>query len=150
MGSQQQSTNAPTPAGYVRSFFNKQASSSANSYLGLYTFADYNVSRCAALCDAVDLCTAFNIYFERDPTVNPGENCPDPSSFTNVKCTLWGSRLTPETATNQGQYRRDFHVVIAGSNGMLSVQIGLSSCPPLPLPLTMLIDMISFFFLKKT
>lgn len=117
---QQQSTNAPTPAGYVRSFVNKQASSSANSYLGLHTFDTYNVTACAALCDAIDICTGCNMYFERDPTVNPGPNCPNPPSFTNVKCTLWGSRLTPETATNKGQYRRDFHVVIAGSNGMYS------------------------------
>jgi hypothetical protein len=30
---------------------------------------------------------------------------------------LWGIVITPETATNTGQYRNNFHVVIAGSNG---------------------------------
>jgi hypothetical protein len=121
MGLQQLSTGCPTPAGYVRSFVNKQASSNANSYMGLHTFGTYDPAKCQALCDAVDLCTAFNIYFERDPTVNPAEYCRDPPSFTNIKCTLWGSRLTPETAVNTGQYRKDFHVVIAGSNGVIFV-----------------------------
>lgn len=135
---QQQATNAPTPAGYVRSFFNKQASSSANSYLGLHTFDTYDVAACAALCNAIDICSAFNIYFERDPTVNPGPNCPNPPSFTNVKCTLWGSRLTPETATNTGQYRRDFLVVIAGSDGMLDIKLS-SWGSPLPLKYALLV-----------
>lgn len=85
--------------------------------MGLHTFDTYDPAACQALCDAADLCTAFNIYFERDPTVNPADNCRDPPSVTNIKCTLWGSRLTPETAVNAGQLREDFHVVITGSNG---------------------------------
>ena len=93
------------------------ASSNANSYMGLYTLKTYDTIKCQQLCDAVDLCTAFNIYFERDPTKDPGAACPNPPSFTNIKCTLWGSGVTPETAKNEGQYRTDFHVVIAGSNG---------------------------------
>jgi hypothetical protein len=32
---------------------------------------------------------------------------------------LWGTVITPETATNTGQYRNNFHVVIAGSNGYI-------------------------------
>lgn len=89
----------------------------ANSYMGLYTLKTYDTIKCQQLCDSVDLCTAFNIYFERDPTVDPGTSCPNPPSFTNVKCTLWGSGVTTEAAVNDGQYRNDFHVVIAGSNG---------------------------------
>ncbi|KAI4088237.1 MAG: hypothetical protein LQ339_008748 [Xanthoria mediterranea] len=110
-------TSAPTPQGYSLSFSNKQASVSLNSYLGLYTLKTYDTIKCQQLCDAANLCSAFNIYFERDPTLAPAEACPKPAAFTNIKCTLWGSPVTPESAKNRGQYRRDFHVVIAGSNG---------------------------------
>lgn len=99
---------------------NLQASSNADTYLGLYTLETYDTLKCSELCDAVDSCTAFNIYFERDPTVNPAAACPNPPSLTNIKCTLWGANVTTETANNFGQYRRDFHVVIAGSNGLVS------------------------------
>ncbi|KAL8668871.1 MAG: hypothetical protein Q9168_006516 [Polycauliona sp. 1 TL-2023] len=110
-------TTAPTPQGYALSFSNKQASVSLNTYLGLYTLDTYDTIKCQQLCDAANLCSAFNIYYERDPTLAPADACPQPASFTNIKCTLWGSAVTPESASNQGQYRRDFHVVIAGSNG---------------------------------
>ncbi|KAL8678941.1 MAG: hypothetical protein Q9186_004757 [Xanthomendoza sp. 1 TL-2023] len=109
--------NAPTPQGYQLSFADKQASVQANTYLGLSTLKTYDTIKCQQLCDAANLCTAFNIYFERDPVIAPAEACPKPDAFTNIKCTLWGSGVTPESARNQGQYRRDFHVVIAGSNG---------------------------------
>lgn len=89
--------------------------------MGLHTLDTYDPAICQAFCDAADLCTGFNLYFERDPTVNPADNCRNPPSFTNIKCTLWGSRLTPETAVNRGQYRRDFQVVITGSNGMILI-----------------------------
>ena len=36
---------------------------------------------------------------------------------TNYKCALWGSSISKDTATNVGQYRQNFHVVIAASNG---------------------------------
>jgi len=39
------------------------------------------------------------------------------SSFTNIKCTLWGVPTSKAGATNFGQYREQFQVVIAGSNG---------------------------------
>ena len=110
--------NAATPQGYALSFSNLKASSNANSYMGFYTFSTYDTIKCQQLCDSVDLCTAFNIYFERDPTIAPNDaSCPNPPSFTNIKCSLWGSGVTPQTAVNTGQYRSQFHVVIAGSNG---------------------------------
>jgi hypothetical protein len=49
--------------------------------------------------------------------VVPGPACPNPPSVTNIKCALWGSSISYATATNEGQYQDDFHVVIAGSNG---------------------------------
>ena len=58
------------------------------------------------------------MYIERDPSVDPNkDNCPNPPSTTNFKCTLWGVPVTVEEATNKGQYRDDFQVVITGSNG---------------------------------
>ncbi|KAI4249793.1 MAG: hypothetical protein L6R40_000582 [Gallowayella cf. fulva] len=108
---------APTPQGYQLSFADKQASVQAKTYMGLYTLDTYDTIKCQQLCDAANSCAGFNIYFERDPQVKPAEACPKPSSFTNIKCTLFGSGVTPESATNKGQYRQQFHVVIAGSNG---------------------------------
>ncbi|KAI9714683.1 MAG: hypothetical protein M1812_006348 [Candelaria pacifica] len=108
---------ANAPQGYTTTFQNLQGSVSANTYLGLTTIKTYDPLQCQELCDAADLCTAFNIFFERDPTINPADACPNPPSFTNVKCTLWGSPITTETANNMGQYRNQFQVVITGSNG---------------------------------
>lgn len=111
------SSNAATPQGYQRSFQGLQGSVSANTYMGLYTLKTYDTIKCQQLCDAADSCSGFNIYFERDPTLAPADGCLNPASFTNIKCTLWGSPVTAESATNKGQWRRDFHVVITGSNG---------------------------------
>ncbi|KAI9704764.1 MAG: hypothetical protein M1836_006544 [Candelina mexicana] len=108
---------ANPPQGYTTTFQNQQGSVSANTYLGLWTLQAYDTIKCQQLCDAADLCTAFNIYFERDPTINPADSCPNPPSFTNIKCTLWGSPIPVETANNKGQYRIQFQVVITGSNG---------------------------------
>jgi hypothetical protein len=72
------------------------------------------------------MCEAFNIYFERDPTVDPNDaSCANPPSLTNIKCTLYGYPISGATATNTGQYRgvvpasggTAFKVSIAGSNG---------------------------------
>lgn len=54
---------------YNQTFKDLNASSSAQSYIGLYTLQTYNATQCAALCDGTSLCTAFNIYIERDPSV---------------------------------------------------------------------------------
>jgi hypothetical protein len=113
---------------YQQTFRDLNASSSANSYIGLYTLQSYDVAKCADHCDTTALCTSFNIYIERDPSQNPCKNdstaptvwgywCPQPSSITNFKCTLWGSNLEAATATNQGGWRGDFAVVVTGSNG---------------------------------
>ncbi|KAK6599418.1 hypothetical protein H4I95_08293 [Botrytis cinerea] len=108
---------APTPQGYTLSFSQLQGSSQTTSYLGYKTMKSYDTVECAQYCDQQDGCIAFNIYFERDPTVNPGKKCSNPSSTINIKCVKWGVQIKKETATNTGQYREDFHVVISGSNG---------------------------------
>ncbi|KAI9773059.1 MAG: hypothetical protein M1840_008179 [Geoglossum simile] len=110
---------AVTPPGYVQSFSNLQGSTGGLGYMGLSTLDSYDVAECAAKCNAAYPCQAFNIYFERDPTVNPSydDSCPNPPSLTNIKCTLWGYPVYAATAKNTGQRRSRFQVVIAGSNG---------------------------------
>jgi hypothetical protein len=116
--------DAVNPQGYVNTFKDLNASVSANSYLGLHTLSSYNVKGCSEWCDNTTLCTGFNIYIERDPSLNPtsgdaskNEYCPNPSSITNYKCTLWGSGVDAAAATNYGGWRDQFQVVIVASNG---------------------------------
>jgi hypothetical protein len=94
-----QAYNAKTPTGYYQNFKNKAAANSAMNYLGYYVLpsATYDTKWCADKCDAKAGCLAFNIYFERDPTVDPGANCPDPEAFANIKCSLWGTGLDEKT-----------------------------------------------------
>lgn len=123
-------TNVPSKDGnvYKQVFKDLNAQVAANSYLGLYTFEKYDVPKCAAECDATDLCTAFNMFVERDPSLNPSNNdstaptvwgyyCPNPPSMTSYKCTLFGSNIDASMATNNGQKREDFQIVITGSDG---------------------------------
>jgi len=116
--------SAMTPTNYTNSFRDLNASISQNSYLTYKVLSSYSVPDCASFCDTTDLCTAFNIYLERDPALNPSSDdssnstyCPNPPSITNYKCSLFGSSVNATAATNNGQYRADFHVVIAASNG---------------------------------
>ncbi|GKT89627.1 carbohydrate-binding protein [Colletotrichum tofieldiae] len=109
--------NAKTPSGWYQTFQNLQSATSASVYQGYKTYSSYDPARCAADCAQISGCSSFNIFFERDPTLAPGLACPDPSSTTVIKCSFWGVGIGPSTATNNGQYSNDFHVVIAGSNG---------------------------------
>ncbi|KAL8839296.1 MAG: hypothetical protein Q9170_001813 [Blastenia crenularia] len=111
-------TSAPTPDGYSQAFANLDGSLSASKYMGLHTLKSFDTLGCASLCDQADGCEAFNMYIERDPSVDPNANdCPNPASTINYKCTLWGAPVAGEEATNKGQWRDSFQVVIAGSNG---------------------------------
>lgn len=118
-GEQQIAVNASVPQGYSLVFQNLDGSCSANTYLGLTTMKSFDTIKCQELCDATDLCTAFNVYMERDPSLNPNATmgCPNPSSIVNYKCTLWGAGVTVESASNKGQWRTQFQVAITGSNG---------------------------------
>ncbi|KAH0415901.1 hypothetical protein KCU90_g14193, partial [Aureobasidium melanogenum] len=65
-----------------------------------------------------------NIYYERDPTVNPdSDSCNDPASLTQIKCVFWSGPVTSDNANNAGQWRNKFQVVIAGSNGYVNKSI---------------------------
>ncbi|KAL9122385.1 MAG: hypothetical protein Q9187_001051, partial [Circinaria calcarea] len=110
-------SNAPTPDGYSNVFTNLDGSLSAPKYMGLTTLTSFDTLECASLCDQASGCVAFNMYIERDPSVDTNAvSCPDPPSVTNYKCTLWGVPVVPEEANNKGQYRNTFHVVITASN----------------------------------
>lgn len=112
---------ATAPSGYQRTFTNLNGSElydpTTMVYMGYQTLTTYDAGSCAALCDSTTGCVGTNLYFERDPTLNPADACPNPTAQTLIKCVLWGSPVTPGAATNYGQWREQFHVVIAGSNG---------------------------------
>ncbi|KAL9008752.1 MAG: hypothetical protein Q9173_006155, partial [Seirophora scorigena] len=109
--------SAPTPDGYSAAMINGEGSLSASKYMGLRTLKSYDTLGCASLCDQATGCQAFNMYIERDPTLDPNAvDCANPASLTNFKCTLWGATVSAAQATNTGQWRDEFHVVIAGSN----------------------------------
>ncbi|KAI1317674.1 hypothetical protein F5Y16DRAFT_419478 [Xylariaceae sp. FL0255] len=115
-----------TPKGYTLTFQNLNASNNANGYMGYTLLDSYDVQGCAAACNAIYGCEAINIYFERDPSIVPGDGCPNPPSTTNIKCVFWGGPVTLSNAINYGQYRDEFEVVIAGSNGYVNNTI---ECP---------------------
>lgn len=113
---------------YAKVFSNLQASVSTKNYLGLQTLGSYDVAACAALCDSTDTCLGFNIFAERDPSLKPttwgfdapaswGEDCPNPASTTNFQCTIWGCTFDASVATNEGGWREQFNIAVAGSVG---------------------------------
>ena len=127
---------APVPSGYVQEFVNAKASNNAYGYMGYTTLTSYDVKACAAKCDAINGCISVNIYFERDPTVNPGGSCPNnPPSTTTIKCVFWGGPVTADNAVNTGQYRSNFQVVIAGSNGYTNTSVASPAGYGTPIPL---------------
>ncbi|KEQ68238.1 hypothetical protein M436DRAFT_25539, partial [Aureobasidium namibiae CBS 147.97] len=115
---------APTPSGYTQAFQAQAASNNAFGYMGFDTFDTYDVNTCAQRCTAKYGCVSFNMYFERDPSVNPDDSsCSNPSSVTMIKCVYWGGQVTQDNAQNSGQMRGNFQVAIAGSNGYVTTQI---------------------------
>lgn len=108
---------APTPAGYVANMIGFNASNNGDQYLTYTTVPSYDPNLCASKCNSITGCKSFNIYFERDPTLDADPSaCPNPSSTTNIKCSFWGAPLTLASANNFGQWRASFQVLIAGSN----------------------------------
>jgi hypothetical protein len=55
------------------------------------------------------------IDFERDPLVEPASGCPNPNATTTIKCVFWGNEIDANLATNFGERREDFQVLIAGT-----------------------------------
>ncbi|KAI6909135.1 hypothetical protein KC318_g4057 [Hortaea werneckii] len=116
--------SATIPAGYYQAYADKQGSSEGvYGYMGYSVLDTYDVAQCSERCNAIQGCMSINIYFERDPSVDPTATCTNPPSEEVIKCVYWGGPVTEASATNVGQYRRDFHVVIAGSNGYVNKSI---------------------------
>ncbi|KAH0173739.1 hypothetical protein KCU67_g1126, partial [Aureobasidium melanogenum] len=116
-----QSLSAQTPSGYSVTFQNLTASNSADNYMGFTLLSSYDASACAGACSAITGCNSVNIYFERDPSLNPdASDCPNPPSTINIKCVFWGGAATAANANNFGQWRDNFQVLIAGSNGYIN------------------------------
>jgi hypothetical protein len=110
---------ASTPAGYKKEFTDEAGSTQQIGYLTYKNIEDgtYNVQQCADFCDSEKFCLGFNIFFERDPKFNPAPDCINPEPITNVKCSIYGYPVAKASATNEGQWREQFNVVIVGSNG---------------------------------
>jgi len=77
----------------------------------------YNQAACAATCDSTPYCKGFSIYYERDPTLNPGPACKDPSAMTQIRCAFYTQAVSSNFAVNAGEWRSDFAVVVSGANG---------------------------------
>lgn len=104
-------TNAQNvPSGYTPAFINLQGSTQANGYLTYKTLSKYDPQQCTAACDKISSCQFANIYYEKDPDSN---NNP----VDVIKCSLYSMPQTNCTATNKGQWRGSFHVLVTGSNG---------------------------------
>jgi hypothetical protein len=116
--------DAPLPANYTQSFKNLNASSSGADYLGYINMDSYDTNACAANCTAKDDCQSINIFFERDPTLEVGTDCPNPPSTTTIKCAFWGSGVNKANTKNDGFQNKAFVVAIAGSNGYFNAKAG--------------------------
>ncbi|GAB7358980.1 hypothetical protein MBLNU230_g5054t1 [Neophaeotheca triangularis] len=115
------------PEGYTEAFSGLGATVEQIGYQGLRTLESYDPETCAEICNLTNGCLAFNIYFERDPSLAPPLNatnataaalgCSNPPSTTTIGCALYGFPISAAAATNAGQFRTEFEVAIAGSNG---------------------------------
>ncbi|KAK0106052.1 hypothetical protein ONS95_004558 [Cadophora gregata] len=111
-------TAATTPTNYTLAFSNGNAATAGTTFVGSTLLTTYAPAQCASFCTQTMRCAGFNIYFERDPSLDPNAvGCPNPAGVTNIKCILWGETVSNTTATNYGQFRASFQVVVAGSNG---------------------------------
>lgn len=115
---------AGTPSGYFQAYATQTGSSEGiYGYMGYDVLSSYDTNKCATNCNKITGCSSFNIYYERDPSVDPSDSCSNPASTTVIKCVYYGGPVTLASATNVGQWRRDFHVLIAGSNGYTNKSI---------------------------
>ena len=78
-------TSAITPAGYYQSYADQSGSSEGvYGYMGYTVLDTYDVASCASSCNAIVGCSSFNIYYERDPSVDPTASCSNPPSTTVI------------------------------------------------------------------
>ncbi|CZT19288.1 uncharacterized protein RCC_05134 [Ramularia collo-cygni] len=124
---------ASTPKGYTQVFQDLSGSNiQLDSYLQFHYLTTYSTADCARACDETENCAAFNIYFERDPVVEPAAACPDPASTAAIKCALYNEAVDETSVINLGQFREEFEVVIAGSNGFVKIGGEIPETPEIP------------------
>ncbi|KAH8728061.1 hypothetical protein GQ44DRAFT_58353 [Phaeosphaeriaceae sp. PMI808] len=93
---------APVPNNYSRIYSDRHACSVSNHHLSYFELEWFDTINCSNKCDSAKGCQAFNIYFERIPTLNLGPKCRTAESTTAIKCVLWGNKLKESYATNRG------------------------------------------------
>jgi hypothetical protein len=118
---------APTPLHFVRVYINEHGATQFGRFLQYHELEMYNTNECARHCDQTEGCEAFNIYFERSPTLNLGPDCRKTFSTTMVKCNLWGNRLNASDERTVPYSIWDFEVVVAASNAYNRDDSGLKS-----------------------
>ena len=113
-------TTGTTPTNYTQVFKNLVASVNHPSYLTYELRSSYDVQGCAAKCQTIAGCQAFNIFAERGPQVDPGPACSNPASVTNIKCTYFGANVTMAVYDEAGNLMdncdveiRRFHSIMA-------------------------------------
>ncbi|KAI5247013.1 hypothetical protein E4T42_06178 [Aureobasidium subglaciale] len=119
---------APVPSGYVNTVLNGAGANSAYGYLGYFNLKSYDTNACAAKCSSTVGCMAFNVYLERDPSVDPGTGdtgCANPASVVYAKCAMWGGPLTTANAVNTGQMRNKFEVAVTASNSYQNTSLAI-------------------------
>ena len=71
--------SASIPPGYRLSFQNIHASThDALNFSGFTTLDSYDTNACAQRCNEINHCLSINIFFERQPKLKVGPNCPNP------------------------------------------------------------------------
>ncbi|KAF2153624.1 hypothetical protein K461DRAFT_205881, partial [Myriangium duriaei CBS 260.36] len=109
--------NLLPPAGYTTSFTNALAAVQNANYRGYHELSTYDPSQCASICNSDSNCFGFNIYFQRNPSYVPNNNCINPPAATMIQCGFYGVFLNGSMTTNSASWQNNFAVVIAGSNG---------------------------------
>ena len=103
---------APTPPGYVNVFTNENTYCSAEGGLGFTTLDTYDSELCASLCESVEGCVAFTLYYEKDAANYRGT---DIESSASIKCAFWAGSVSPVGSSSRGP--EAYNAIIAGSNG---------------------------------
>lgn len=105
-------STAPTPSGYVNVFTNENSYCNAEGGLGFTTLDAYDSELCADLCNTVDGCTAFTLYYEKDSGNYQGSNV---ASSALIKCAFWSGPVAPSGSNSRSSDA--YNAIIAGSNG---------------------------------
>ncbi|KAJ4544537.1 hypothetical protein HRR76_002593 [Exophiala dermatitidis] len=93
-------TSAKAPTGYTQTLTNGTSWKSGDAFLGYTEIDEYDSSICASLCDSLEECSSFNVYFEKKAG----------SADSIVKCAFWAGYIEVEVTTATT-------AVIAGCNG---------------------------------